>query len=397
MYSLNKDFLHQVLSVQSVTRAQGRMQEFICNFVIQCIDNGIIIDLDTDQVGNIYLTRGSGDSGYPCVVAHMDTVHKIIPDNQFTIMRNSNRWFGFNPIHMEMTGIGGDDKVGVFVALEALRHFENIKVAFFVDEEMGAIGSGQADMAWFDDCNLVLQADRRGNGDFVSEIGTDLFDEEFLEAVQPYLTRFGYRECKFGGITDVGELKENGLAVACANLSAGYYNPHMDNEYIVLPDVEKVLNLIFTLVEDLGSTRWDHIASKSSRWGYRSGWNNDYDWSNYRVPSGVVHYITPANQPTTLTPEEEEAFVNITKSASNVDCHLCQGPTDFDDAEYAYYCHTCGTYTYTEHWGVDDKDVDRWIEEQKAYYEQTQKPKSNTKTYNRKQKRQQSRALAVIC
>ncbi len=62
------------------------------------------------------------------------------------------------------SGIGGDDKVGVYTCLNALfqEGIESVKVSFFRNEEIGCIGSKAADMKWFEDVNWVCQLDRRG-------------------------------------------------------------------------------------------------------------------------------------------------------------------------------------------------------------------------------------------
>ena len=64
------------------------------------------------QDGNIYITKGEAKN-YPCVVAHMDTVHKIVED--LYVLQVGHKLTGFNRIKMEQTGIGGDDKVGIFI------------------------------------------------------------------------------------------------------------------------------------------------------------------------------------------------------------------------------------------------------------------------------------------
>jgi putative aminopeptidase FrvX len=47
------------------------------------------------------------------------------------------------------TGIGGDDKCGVYACLELLKELPNLKAAFFVSEETGCHGSKKADPNFF--------------------------------------------------------------------------------------------------------------------------------------------------------------------------------------------------------------------------------------------------------
>ena len=201
-----------------------------------------------DASGNLYITKGKSKN-YPCVVAHLDSVHDIVSD--LHILEFNGMLSGFNRNTMQQSGIGGDDKVGIYIALKCLEQFDNIKIAFFVDEERGCIGSGEADMSFFNDCRFVLQADRRGNADFItSASGTILSGADFQKAVQPYLTLYGFKK-EVGMMTDVMTLKEKGLNVACANVSCGYFRPHSKDEYVVIKDVENTFNLFCSIIKNL--------------------------------------------------------------------------------------------------------------------------------------------------
>ena len=82
-----------------------------------------------------------------------------------------------------------------------LERFKNMKCVFFVGEETGCVGSGRADMDFFNDCRFVIQCDRRGNSDMVTHInGTPLCSDDFIRAVEP--EKYGYAECT-GLLTDV--------------------------------------------------------------------------------------------------------------------------------------------------------------------------------------------------
>ncbi len=48
---------------------------------------------------------------------------------------------------------------------------------------VGCIGSGHADMSFFSDCRFVIQCDRKGNGDMVTQInGMKLCSNDFISA-----------------------------------------------------------------------------------------------------------------------------------------------------------------------------------------------------------------------
>lgn len=115
---------------------------------------------------------------------------------------------GYDRKRKRMAGIGADDKNGIWICLKCLEDFKAVKCAFFVQEEIGCIGSGHADMSFFSDCRFVIQCDRKGNGDMVTQInGMRLCSNEFISAVDP--RRYGYKPAQ-GLATDVAALKGTG-------------------------------------------------------------------------------------------------------------------------------------------------------------------------------------------
>jgi hypothetical protein len=70
-------------------------------------------------------------------------------------------------------------------------------------------------------------------------------------------------------MTDVLALRDNGVGVSVANMSAGYYNPHQACEYIVLADLERVCALMLDICATCDSVYKfrpaKHIWSRSSR------------------------------------------------------------------------------------------------------------------------------------
>lgn len=237
---INKDKLIEVLSVQSESRKQWRMFAYIIRQL-----KAMNVKYYTFN-GCIYATKGEATS-YPCMVAHMDTVHDICKD--LTVLDIDGELTGFNKFKMRQTGIGGDDKVGIFIALQCLEKFDFLKVAFFRDEEIGCEGSYMPDNSFFWDVGFVLQCDRQGYGDFISDIGsTKLADKRFKKAVAPIIKSYGYRFYN-GGMTDVMALKESGVTCAMANMACGYYNPHTDYEYVNVNDVSLCMSMVFEIIE----------------------------------------------------------------------------------------------------------------------------------------------------
>jgi hypothetical protein len=51
--------------------------------------------------------------------------------------------------------------------------------------------------------------------------------------------------------SDIFALTVNGIGVSCANIPAGYYNPHKDDEYTVIAELEHTLAYIKSLLMSL--------------------------------------------------------------------------------------------------------------------------------------------------
>jgi tripeptide aminopeptidase len=253
---MNTNKLITILQIQTTTYQQFRMFAYIIR-EIKSIQNCKLYVLN----GNIYVTKGETHR-YPCIVAHMDTVHEIAED--LVAVKFGPNLTGFNRVRMTQTGIGGDDKVGVYIALECLLFFDHIKIAFFRDEEVGCAGSCHADRTFFEDCNFVLQCDRKGRKDFIVEAGgVGLSSKSFQSKIRRLIKRYGYSFAK-GMMTDVMALKQLGIECSMANISCGYYNPHWSNEFVNVNDVENCLNLVKAIIYELGDTLFPHTFKGAS-------------------------------------------------------------------------------------------------------------------------------------
>ena len=248
----NLDFFKSILQIQSVSYNQVLMLQKI-KLELKKMKNVSFYE----HKGNIYATKLSYKTDFvPCIVSHMDTVHAITSD--LSCLQVANNITGFNRLTMKQTGVGGDDKVGIFICLESLKYLDNCKVVFFCNEEIGCIGSYNAKMKFFENCSFVLQCDRKGNKDFViNASGVELSSDEFQNTIISTLQSFGYGFSD-GGMTDVMALKENGLNICTANISCGYYNPHQSCEYVNIIDVENCKNMVFELFNKFGNIQFLH-------------------------------------------------------------------------------------------------------------------------------------------
>lgn len=255
---LDKKLLIDLVSIQSSYNDDTDIN----NFIVDTLSKDKSIKLEKDAYGNIYATKGKGKKGYKCIVSHTDTVHSIKANravyehngNLFA-MAESNLQYGSK---VAQVGIGGDDKCGVYTCMKALSDFDNIKAVFFRFEESGCKGSNASNISYFNNCNFVIQCDRRNNFDFITHTnGIKVASEEFEKKMKPIYEEFGYSK-QIGIATDVGTLKRRGLGVSAVNLSSGYFDPHTPYETINLKGLQNCYNLVTAMFKSYGDTKFEH-------------------------------------------------------------------------------------------------------------------------------------------
>lgn len=289
-YNNKVEHLINVLAQQSYSGETKPFRKWIMQWVRENVPGYKMKVTD----GNLYVTRGEPTSGYyPCVVSHTDTVHKMNP--HAVVLEHDGYLFAWDNKKKQQYGIGGDDKVGVFICLMMLAELPAMKCAFFRDEEVGCKGSALANKDFFKDCSFVLQCDRRGNSDFVDEIsGLPMHSKEFADAVRPALNDHGYKPTH-GMMTDVEKLKDIGVHLCMANMSCGYYSPHSDEEVVCIDDVMNCLSMVHQICVEQSYTQWYHIGTrpvykpavsylKNKRWTHQ-----DIHWIRM-VPAVNGHY-----------------------------------------------------------------------------------------------------------
>lgn len=220
--------------------------------------------VERDRYGNIFATKGRAEY-YPLVCCHTDTVHEI---EDYTLV--DFKYGGLNAIKAintkgEPSGVGGDNKTGIFICLELLRSQDILKAAFFVGEENGCYGSTFADPERFQHIAYCLEFDapdyywvtERCNGapmfdpksDFW-EIAKPIVEEQTKGQRDPFRNSHPY--------TDVFPLKAF-YDFPCLNYSSGYLHMHTPNEVVVLNYVFTALKTAQKLLTELGTTKHTYI------------------------------------------------------------------------------------------------------------------------------------------
>lgn len=256
--------MEKLISLYNIASPSGKEKAIIKYIVTEL--KRMNVDYTLDKYGNIYAVKGR-KSTYPCVVAHTDEVHTRKTGTYGAYIVNDSMIVGYNFKQKRMTGIGADDKNGIWICLKCLEKFKVMKCVFFVREEVGCIGSRNADMDFFSDCRYVLQCDRKGNRDLITRVnGMELCSDEFLKNIS--FERFGYFPT-YGLSTDVHTLKQNGLNISCMNISCGYYEPHTNQEYTVIDDLYKCYRFVCHIIHSYRDiSRHDAISLS-----FRSYWD----------------------------------------------------------------------------------------------------------------------------
>ena len=297
------ELLKRLYKIHSKSGREKNIKKFIKRWVLENVPEASIY---YDKIGNVYITKGESAT-YPVVVAHLDQVQNN-HSRDFQALEVGGIIIGYSEKSRSQQGLGADDKNGIWVALKCLLSFDVLKVAFFVSEEIGCVGSEAADMTFFSDARFVLQCDRRGAHDLITVAGwSKLCNGAFVEAIKPQL--FGYKE-EQGMLTDVLTLKENGLGVCCVNISCGYYEPHTDYEHTNIYDLMNCLSF----VEHIISTCTDVYPHQHE--GYYSGYYDKY-YDDYYENVNIETYKgkLPAIQdtPSTTSTSFREIYYDVIK------------------------------------------------------------------------------------
>lgn len=240
---MNTELLFNLYAIHSPSGSEKKMRRFIRKYIASnCGD----VRMDTDKYGNLLCVKGEAET-YPCLASHIDQVQKS-HSKDFEVVTNGEVCFGYSAKSREQQGLGADDKNGIFICLECLKAYDVLKVAFFVGEETGCVGSDDVDIEFFKDCRFIVEPDRRGGSDLITSMFCGgVCSDDFIKAIGA--ERFGYTEER-GSITDVGTLVERGVGISCLNLSCGYYEAHTDNEFTVLSELENCLVFVMRIIDE---------------------------------------------------------------------------------------------------------------------------------------------------
>ncbi len=180
-----------------------------------------------------------------CLVAHLDTVHSSLPkDINYEIDIDGTEYVSAK------NGIGADDRCGIIAAIEIFKaRDKNSSILFTFDEEIGGLGVKKfvssktfEKLIQDESIHVFIEFDRKGSNDYVT-YGNDNFEvDKILESV-------GFKK-SHGTYSDIADLSK-ASGIASVNISTGYYNAHRDDEFYVPIVLNRNINRILSVLDDL--------------------------------------------------------------------------------------------------------------------------------------------------
>ena len=187
-----------------------------------------------------------------CLVAHLDTVFKLPPEDFFYDQEQKILW--------SPDGLGTDDRAGVYAIAEILlKHKLKPHIIFTDGEEKGGIGAS-ALIEDFPDCpfeqlNFIIELDRQGYNDCVFYRCDNQNFEKFIK-------KFGFKYA-IGSFTDISIIAPQ-WGVAAVNLSVGYYNEHSYAEYLDIKNLKTTIDKVVSILNTEQLHWYAYIPKKDS-------------------------------------------------------------------------------------------------------------------------------------
>lgn len=255
----------------------------------------------TDAEGNIIVRVGDKSKSTTAFSCHLDTVHTIaVKDETLKLVISAedlNVQDGFiyaftskphpekkNTILLTPSVLGADDKVGVYIMLEMIKHKIPGLYIFHVGEERGGKGSefiAEKTPEVLKDIKRIIAFDRQGYGDVIRfQRNVECCSETFAKALATQLSAntpakfINFEPCR-GIFTDTANYTH--LIPECTNISIGYFNNHRTTECFDL------VYLTSMLLPAILKVDWENlpierkpVAKVKSFPAYNRGANNYY-------------------------------------------------------------------------------------------------------------------------
>lgn len=220
--------------------------------------------MQKDEWGNYFYKVGESRSIF---AAHLDTVSKEYVTVTHVFDGNLIKTDG-------KTTLGADDKAGITILLWMIQNNVPGLYYFFIGEEVGCIGSGNAAKFGFFKGNYdrIISFDRRDVGSVITfQSSSRCCSDDFADALCRELNqtrKMSYTKDTGGVYTDSAEFTH--LVPECTNVSVGYYKEHTTNES---QDIIHLTNLAEACVK----VDWEKLPTKRDP--------SKYEWKDYSYPT----------------------------------------------------------------------------------------------------------------
>lgn len=259
------------------------------------------------------------------LVAHMDTVFKQPAAELFYDRVKNVMW--------SPTGMGADDRAGVFSILKIIKDGYRPHIIFTRDEEIGCIGANILSYAPcpFKKLNYIIQLDRRNSNDCVFY---DCNNKEF----EKYIESFGFVTA-FGSFSDISELCPK-WKIAGVNLSIGYRNEHTVSEVLFVGQMLSTISKVEKMLDEKNPPSFKYIHGYNSYLKpivesyYDSYWedDDDYYFDRWTKPSYTCCKCGKTY------PQENVLPIKLIKGGIGFYCEDCL----YENSYNIEWCRKCG-------------------------------------------------------
>lgn len=258
--------LKKMYKIHSPSHNEDDMQLFIMDKLDE-----LGVTYQQDKMGNIF----NFIEGTPLLSAHMDQVQTKRCHHVITVKsKQSTALYGCDN-DGKLTGLGADDKNGLWIILNALSNpsLPPFSFLFSVEEEVG----GNIDNLLKDNKELVesmpfaLILDRRNGTDIIGTYNS-YCESDFENDLEALSDELGFKFTTAMGIfSDADAICEY---IPCVNLSVGYYAAHSTNEYTMVEELETTLKFTEKIIKELRNETYQTPTP------FRCG--TGFDWKGYQ-------------------------------------------------------------------------------------------------------------------
>lgn len=278
--------------------------------------------IQKDEWGNYFYKVGESRSIF---AAHLDTVSKEYV--------NVTHVFDGNLIKTDgKTTLGADDKAGITVLLWMIQNNVPGLYYFFIGEEVGCIGSGNAAKFGHFKGNYdrIISFDRRDVGSVITfQSSSRCCSDDFADALCRELNqtrKMSYTKDTGGVYTDSAEFTH--LIPECTNVSVGYYKEHTTSES---QDICHLTNLAEACVK----VDWEKLPTKRDP--------KTHEWKDYSYPISKS-----MNRKDYGYHDDYYDYYGYGDSMSEVDTHSNRGKKKRNRKRKKYYDNGSGLFEMTK-------------------------------------------------